>query len=46
MLEIWREVASDARGVAIPDGGHYLPEEQPEAVAEALLAFAAGRFTR
>jgi pimeloyl-ACP methyl ester carboxylesterase len=30
--------------MTIPDGGHYLPEEQPEAVAAALPAFAVARF--
>lgn len=31
--------AADARIVEIPDSGHYLPEEQPELVVEALRAF-------
>lgn len=37
-LDTWREWASDVRGFAI-DCGHYLPEENPQATAEALLAF-------
>ena len=44
VLDIWREVADDVRGSAIADCGHYLPEEQPEAVARHLLRFAAERF--
>ena len=39
--EIWREVATDVRvAVEIEDCGHYLPEEQPRAIAEHLLRFA------
>jgi haloacetate dehalogenase len=34
----WREKAADVRGRALPTG-HYLPEEAPAAVAEALTAF-------
>jgi haloacetate dehalogenase len=37
-LDTWRQWARDARGFAI-DCGHYLPEENPQATAEALLAF-------
>lgn len=46
VLEIWREVASDVRGAAIADCGHYLPEEQPEVVADHLLRFAGECFHR
>ncbi len=28
-------------GYAIPDCGHFIPEEQPEAVVEAILQFVA-----
>ena len=35
VLATWREKADDVRGHALPTG-HYLPEEAPEAVAEAL----------
>jgi haloacetate dehalogenase len=38
VLGTWREKAADVRGHALPTG-HYLPEEAPEAVAEALTAF-------
>jgi haloacetate dehalogenase len=43
-LDIWRRVATDVRGTAIADCGHYLPEEQPEAVEQAVLRFAAECF--
>lgn len=40
VLDIWHEVASDVRVAAeIADCGHYLPEEQPEVVAQHLLRF-------
>src|SRR5436305_12053436 len=38
MLSVWRDHAEDVRGHAI-DSGHFIPEEQPEAVAAALLEF-------
>ncbi len=44
VLDIWREVATDVRGQAIAQCGHYLPEEQPEVVAAHLLRFAEERF--
>ena len=44
VLDIWRAVADDVQGAAIPDCGHYLPEEQPDIVAGQLLAFARARF--
>lgn len=44
VLDIWREVATDVRGAAIANCGHYLPEEQPVAVAEHLRQFAAACF--
>jgi haloacetate dehalogenase len=37
-LDTWGEWASDVRGFAI-DCGHYLPEENPQATAKALLEF-------
>jgi len=43
VLDIWRAVADDVQGASL-DCGHYLPEEQPEAVATHLLRFAAARF--
>jgi haloacetate dehalogenase len=38
-LEIWREYAKDVTGEAIADCGHFLPEEQPEIVAQRILRF-------
>ena len=40
-LAEWRLVAADVRGKAL-DGGHYLPEEVPEAVLAEALPFLAG----
>ena len=37
-LDVWRRWANDARGHGVP-GGHFLPEEAPEATAKALLDF-------
>lgn len=38
VLAEWRRVAHDVRGEAL-ECGHYLPEEAPEALTDALLAF-------
>lgn len=38
-LDIWRGYATDVRGEAIPECGHFLAEEQPEAVLERLIPF-------
>ncbi len=38
VLAAWRDWAADLRGFAI-DSGHYLPEENPAATAQALLEF-------
>jgi haloacetate dehalogenase len=40
VLEEWRRRATDVRGEPIAGSAHYIPEEQPQAVVEALLAFA------
>ncbi len=32
-----REIADDVQGLVIPDSGHFVPEEQPQALAHALL---------
>lgn len=37
-----RDFAADVAGETIKDCGHFLPEEKPEAVAEALTRFFAG----
>jgi pimeloyl-ACP methyl ester carboxylesterase len=34
-----RHVATDVRAVEIRDSGHWVAEEQPDAVASALLEF-------
>jgi len=39
-LRLWREVATDVRGRALP-GGHNLPEELPEQTLAAVLEFMA-----
>jgi haloacetate dehalogenase len=38
VMKIWREHATDVRGKALP-GGHFLPEEVPDATLAELLAF-------
>jgi haloacetate dehalogenase len=37
-LDVWREFARDITGVSIPSG-HFVPEENPDACATALLDF-------
>lgn len=39
VLENVRELATDVRGGALEACGHWVPEEQPEELAKALLAF-------
>jgi haloacetate dehalogenase len=38
ILEVWRSRAEDVQGVAL-DGGHFLPEENPERTAAELFRF-------
>jgi haloacetate dehalogenase len=40
VLEAWRQVAESVRGEAVPESGHYVQEQQPEAVARHILRFA------
>ncbi|MEU6641211.1 alpha/beta hydrolase [Saccharomonospora sp. NPDC046836] len=40
--EIWRDYADDVTGAAIADCGHFLPEEQPQAVLARLRSFFTG----
>ena len=40
VLDIWRKVAVDVRGEAVPDCSHYIPEERPEATLNHILSFA------
>jgi pimeloyl-ACP methyl ester carboxylesterase len=37
MLNTMKLVATDVRGVNIPDAGHFVLEEKPVEVAEAIL---------
>ncbi|MEV4168756.1 alpha/beta hydrolase [Nonomuraea sp. NPDC049709] len=39
VLDIWRDYALDVRGAEIPDCGHFLAEEQPDAVLAHLRDF-------
>ncbi len=41
LLEIWRQYARDARGLAV-DCGHFIPEEAPEAIRAPVADFLAG----
>lgn len=36
-----REIADDVQGIVVPDSGHFVPEEQPQVLAEHLLRFLA-----
>jgi haloacetate dehalogenase len=38
-LEIWRDYAEDVRGAAIPECGHFIPEERPDALLAHLREF-------
>jgi pimeloyl-ACP methyl ester carboxylesterase len=38
-LESLRAIATNVQGGALPDCGHFIPEEQPAALAEHLLRF-------
>jgi haloacetate dehalogenase len=40
VLEAWREMAEDVRGEVVQGSGHYVQEQQPEAVARHILKFA------
>ncbi len=41
-LALWRTLAPDVEGRAIPDAGHFLVEDAPAELAEILVAFFAG----
>jgi pimeloyl-ACP methyl ester carboxylesterase len=34
-----REIAANVRGMVVPESGHFVPEEQPEVLAQRLLEF-------
>jgi haloacetate dehalogenase len=40
VLDVWREVAEDVRGEAVPDCSHWIPEEQPEVSVSHIFRFA------
>jgi pimeloyl-ACP methyl ester carboxylesterase len=35
-----QEVAEDVTGLRVPRAGHFIPEEQPDAIATAILELA------
>lgn len=37
----WQEKAANVEGFAVNECGHFVPEEQPEVVLEAMLQFLA-----
>ena len=39
VLDIWRQYAGDVSGAAIPDCGHFIPEERPEPLLRHLRDF-------
>lgn len=39
MLGVWKERCERVEGHAVPECGHFIPEEQPAAVIEAILKF-------
>ncbi len=39
MLTVWKERCERVEGHAVPDCGHFIPEEQPAAVIDAILKF-------
>jgi haloacetate dehalogenase len=41
MLGVWRARCEQVEGHAVADSGHFIPEEQPAAVIDALVKFAA-----
>ena len=41
-MTVWRERASDVRGWGIEGSGHFIPEETPEVLVEALTEFVEG----
>ena len=43
VLEMWQREATNVRGHRIEECGHYIAEEQPEKLAQAILEFCADR---
>jgi haloacetate dehalogenase len=40
MLDVWRARCERVEGYGVPDSGHFIPEEQPAAVIDAIMKFA------
>ena len=40
MLGVWKARCERVEGYAVPECGHFIPEEQPAAVIDAILKFA------
>ena len=40
MLAVWRPRCERVEGRAVPECGHFIPEERPAAVIDAVLGFA------
>ena len=40
MLGVWKERCERVEGYPVPGSGHFIPEEKPAAVIEAILKFA------
>lgn len=40
-VEMLQEVVEDVTGLKVPRAGHFIPEEQPQALATAILELAA-----
>jgi len=39
LLEVWRSTYPHAEVLEFPEGRHYLQEDEPEAITEALVRF-------
>jgi len=39
MLGVWKERCVHVEGHAVPGSGHFIPEEQPAAIIDAVLRF-------
>ena len=39
MVGVWKERCAHVEGRAVPGSGHFIPEEQPAAVIDAILRF-------
>jgi pimeloyl-ACP methyl ester carboxylesterase len=39
MLGVWKERCARVEGYPVPGSGHFIPEEKPAAVVDAILQF-------